>query len=153
METHFSFDRRLWEGDNEEVVEPLEVTLIIPDEISKYLKKNGTGFDKSYSKKVINSFKDHFIWKRFYKEPSFKSEEVKKVELVAYRIARSTRNPFLDPKTDSPIELKPKYKPKWVDTDKPPSEKHGFTNELSTFEFCDFDPITGFTMNAYYHLD
>jgi len=151
MEKRIKFDRRFYD-ETGEIIEPLEVTMILPEEISEYLKRFRANFDEKYLDSVINELKLHFLHERFYKEPSFESEQTNALELVAYDIRRDSRNPFLTKEEDVFVTLEPKYKPKWVDTDPRYSGKIGFLNSLSTNEFCGFDPITTFVMNAYRHL-
>jgi len=151
MERHLTFDRRFYD-ETGEVIEPLELTMILPKEISKYLNEIRANSDKGYLDAVINELKMHFLHVRFYKEPSFESEQMNTLELVAYRIERDRRNPFLTEEEDTFVELEPKYKPRWVDTDPRYSGKIGFSNVLLTSECCGFDPITTFVMNAYRHI-
>jgi len=151
MERHVKFDRRLYD-ETGEIIEPLKVTMILPEEICKYLNEIRANKDKKYLDDVIHELKMHFLHKRFYKEPSFESEETNKIQLVAYEIMRDRSNPFLTEEEDTFVRLEPRYKPNWVDTDPEYSGKVGFWNGFSTRECCQFDPITTFVMNAYRHI-
>lgn len=133
---------------------PLEATLVFPEEISTFLDDLGEeGHAYDCLKRFSEDLEYFFYSTDFLKEPSFKSEEMNEIEVVAYGVS------FYPYEGDSKhVDVEPKYKPVWVDTgisEGTSSVKFGFTNRLSTRGVSDRIPsnlIIEFTGDAYYHL-
>jgi len=146
MKEWFEIERKFLTKEGE-TVEPLYVDLEIPDEIWEKLWPIEGNLD--YLKKGIREF---FEFTRFYKEPSEDSEEVKALEISAYRCRRDgNSNPFADPKYYFDVPVEPKYKPVWKEVG---NQKIGWKNDLSTYELRpeNPDPAIDFVMNAYWFL-
>jgi hypothetical protein len=152
MEKQFTLDRRFC-NEIGEVTRRLDATIVLPKKISEYLNVFRENNDETYLNRVIEDLKLHFLYERFFKRPSFKSKEIDSIKMIAYDIRRDQTNPFLTEEENTFVTLKPKYKPKWVDTDPKYRGKVGFLNTLTTNECCQFDPITTFAMDAFRHLE
>jgi len=145
----------------EEELAPLNVTLEVPDEIVMYLQKVESNFDTTYVDTLVSHLENYFRYASLYKEPSFESQKPDKLEIAAYRV-HPKHDPFESLKESlgvgqtqeikSGIEIKPKFEPKWIETDHSHSGI-GFTNQVTTLEMEDLDFITAFTMDAftYFH--
>jgi hypothetical protein len=137
MIRQFSINRRLLSREGSAVVKPLDVTMIIPEQILGYLKIIGS--EGYLDNVIVPSLKEgRFLQRNFFERPSYESKEVTNLELVAYKVG----------KPNSGVEIEPKYKPEWVEN--PPKSGFGWSNELSRSELG-LSLDLNFVMNAFYY--
>jgi hypothetical protein len=115
--------------------------MTVPEEIVKYLWSCGTSYD-SHINKIIEKLKDHSLDVRFYKKPSFESEQVNNVEFAVYRAFEELE--------DSCAEVTPKYELNFVET--VPGRTIGFTNSFSSSTYAELYPALDIAMDAYRRL-